>query len=140
MDMTQALRAGVPITTALLLLVITIAARKDPPRVAQPSVEPPFCELMTQDGPTVPAHDVPGADVYATLEKCLRDRRHPWHDGPTATVAQVRYWVEVEHDPAWFENGAWWLPLSGEGDARWPSGVYISVPLDGRDCRAAIVN
>jgi hypothetical protein len=81
---------------------------------------------------------MPGAEIWPLLEQCLKARGRWW--GADITVDQVRHWVLVERDPVWRENGAWWLPLSGEGDPQMPSGIYISVPVDGTPCGGAIVN
>jgi hypothetical protein len=84
-----------------------------------------------------------GVDIWPLLDKCL-------HEAPakswvhSVTVEQVRKYVEVEHDPYWYDgppnHGAWWLPLTGEGQEGMPSGQYISVPIDGAPCGGAIVN
>lgn len=151
-----ALRVGAPIIAAVALLAGTIVlahlmAPSPPIAFAAPpldqtvvcveqSAPPPIVDLADERVPleTPTATPTPGDDVYARLAACLRDAK-VW---PTVhvTVGQVRYWVEVEKDPAWRENGAWWLPLSGEGEEHMPSGVYISVPDTGTTCGGAIVN
>lgn len=104
--------------------------------VSAPVVDPePVPPILRLD----PPKPTPGPDVWARLEACLRSESvTTWvHD---VHVEDVRRYVEVEHDPVWRENGSWWLPLSGEGDERFPSGLYISVPDTGSTCGGAIVN
>jgi hypothetical protein len=140
----MALRASPPLKRALLLLVVggsiavAMHARHTSPPPPPPEPVEPICVLEAEPAEPPPPN-LPGPDVYALLDSCLRNARHPWGD-VRVDVSQVRYWVEVEHDPAWFESGSWWLPLSGEGEADSPSGIYISVPLSGASCGGALVN
>lgn len=102
------------------------------------------CEELEPPTPVPPPKPTPTADSYAALAACLKI----WHAdnrtgsiGPSmreadVTVEKVRHWVEVDGDPAWFDGGTWWFPLSGEGSAEMPSGVYGIVP----GCGMAIVN
>jgi len=140
-----ALRASPPLKRLLLLLVaggvaIAVHARRTPPP-APPLVEPEITCVEPMMPTEPPAPTLPGPDIYALLDACLRTGHHPWTD-MHVEVSLVRYWVEVEHDPAWFEtsSASWWLPLSGEGEAQSPSGVYISVPVSGAACGGALVN
>lgn len=139
-----ALRASPPLKRALLLLVVGagVAIALHPRPTPAPTPDPVELTCIETEAPYEPAvTPLPGPDVYALLDACLRTGHHPWGD-LHVDVSQVRYWVEVEHDPAWFEpgNASWWLPLSGEGEAQSPSGPYISVPISGASCGGALVN
>jgi hypothetical protein len=134
--MMLALRTGVPIT-ALLLLVVAVAARTDSPRIPPPITQPDsdvgFVECTMGRAPAA------GPEIYAKLDKCMRNDRRPWKGVSNATAAQVRHWVEVDKAGAWLENGSWWLPLSADGvHYRW--GPYAIVPVDGGDCRGWLFN
>jgi hypothetical protein len=86
-----------------------------------------------------PAPPPPPAPDWQGLERCLREDAYARERG--ITVAAVRRWVEVEHDPVWLDRGVWWFPLSGEGDAQMPSGLYVGVPLAATaPCAGAIMN
>jgi hypothetical protein len=81
----------------------------------------------------------PPAPDWQGLERCLREDAYARERG--TTVADVRRWVEVEHDPVWLDGGLWWFPLSGEGDRQMPSGLYVGVPLaETAPCAGAIMN
>jgi hypothetical protein len=96
-------------------------------------VEGPEPVVETTVEPAPPAPDWQG------LERCLRQDVYARERG--ITVADVRRWVEVEHDPVWLDRGLWWFPLSGEGDPQMPSGLYVGVPLaDTAPCAGAIMN
>src|SRR3954471_22692931 len=131
MDMTLALRVGVPIAMAFGLLVVVEAARWEPP---PPEADPDLegfswcCEC-----PQPP--EEPGPIVDDRLDSCLRAGRHPWKGLVDRRVDQVRYWIEIEHAAAWLEDGGWRLPMFSQGDR--PS-TYITVPLDGADCGAEL--
>jgi hypothetical protein len=132
---TIALRVSVPVVAAAALLAAVWLARS-------PEPEPP----LKTDTPDIvciepTAEPTPSADVYDKLAVCLEQwNAHRPVGAKAVSVADVRYWVEVEHDPVWLEGGSWWLPLSGEGDEHFPSGLYISVPLQGSVRGGAIVN
>jgi hypothetical protein len=154
-----ALRVGVPVAAGLLLVAGTLIVTNEPDR-PKPPVEPTIVCVMPEapidrEAPDVPpprafqitpvvapvAKPMPGPDVWAKLEVCLKDLDKVWGEKMAPiTVAQVRHWVEVEKDPVWFEKGFWWLPLSGEGEPSFPSGIYISVPLHSTTCGGAIIN
>lgn len=114
-----------------------------PPAVV---VEQPACTFIPSPEPPPPPppeppKPVPGGDAWSALETCLRQDPFASSSRPPVTVAHVRHWVEVEHDPVWFEKGQWWFPLSGEGDPQMPSGLYVAVPLEASaPCSGAIVN
>jgi hypothetical protein len=151
-----ALRVGAPLIAAAALLAGTLvlahpSARFAPPLMACNSPEPPpivdpkpIVNPMPVQQIDTPIVDVeaprptPSDDVYARLALCLKD--HKLGPDVRVTVEQVRHWVEVEKDPAWRANEAWWLPLSGEGEEHYPSGLYISVPDTGTACGGAIMN
>lgn len=117
------------------LLTALVARRSQSVPVAVPS-QPIRCEPAAEPSPP-PAPPTPGPDVYAALAECLRN----WPE-THVTVDDVRRFVEVEHDPTWFEApGTWWLPLSGEGEANYPSGIYATItPAGPSVCQYAIVN
>jgi hypothetical protein len=136
-----ALRVSPPFVGLVLLIAAGVYAlwshRARPP--VQPVDPEIICvEPVAQPDPP-PEKPMPGDDVYTRLQACF-DKPQQFVKDMHVTVAQVRYWVEVEHDPVWRENGAWWLPLSGEGEPTFPSGIYISVPDIGPTCGGAIVN
>ena len=132
-----ATRVGVPVVAMAVLIAagLLLYRRHHVAHVQAPPPPPeePECVLRAE-----PARPVPGPDIYQLLDKCLRAHQ-PWHDAHV-TVDQIRTYVEIEHDPVWLEDGAWWMPMSGEGKAQAPSGLYISVPLDGSPCGGAIIN
>lgn len=84
-----------------------------------------------------PPKPTPGPDVWPRLEACLRTTGWVQRN---VTVEDVRRYVEVEHDPVWLEGDSWWLPLSGEGEQNYPSGLYIAVSMHTTACGGAIVN
>jgi len=99
------------------------------------------CVYELPPEPPRPPKLVPPSDAWSQLERCLREDPYASQARPPVTVADVRRWVEVEHDPVWFDTGRWWFPLSGEGDPQMPSGLYVSVPLEASaPCGGAIVN
>ena len=133
-----ALRVGVPVTAGVVLLVAAwLLHRPDAPK-------PKVVDVPTDPemGCVLPAAEpMPANDDYGKLAACLEKWNANRQVGMKAvTVDDVRYWVEVEHDPVWLEKSAWWFPLSGEGEMNYPSGLYISVPIDGGACGGAIVN
>jgi hypothetical protein len=133
-----ALRVGVPVTAGVVLLVAAWLLRT--PAAPKPKlVEPPSDHEI---GCVLPAAaPMPTSDDYGKLAACLETWNATRQVGMNAvSVADVKHWVEDEHDPVWLEKGAWWFPLSGEGEEHYPSGLYISVPLDGSACGGAIVN
>jgi hypothetical protein len=116
-------------------------ARPKPPAASSEPAPPeaPASSVSPLSFPRLrPERPLPEPDVWRLLDACLRSPTRWWT--ATVTVEDVRRYVEVEHDPVWLEANAWWLPLSGEGDPDYPSGLYISVPLDGSACGGAIVN
>ena len=136
MDMSLAVRAGVPLTAALLLLLAWSRSSPSAKTTAPPLADEVTCNADDRPPPPPPP---PTDDVFALLDACLR-RESVKQTRLVVTVAQVRRWVEVEHHQAWFDDNAWWLPLSSEGDAHYESGAYAVVPFDGSACRVAIVN
>lgn len=107
--------------------------------VCQYPAQPPGPE--PEPLPPPPARPIPADSDYDGLARCLEALRADETLGPSlreadVTVAKVRYWVEVEGDPAWQESAGWAFPLSDEGDSQMPSGLYVSVP----SCGAMIVN
>lgn len=119
-----------------------------PPRPAAipPPVDDLACVSAPEPGPPgpiappEPSKAKPGPETWTALERCLADGVNFGSPNMArVTVAQVRGWI-AEGDPVWLESGRWWLPLSGEGLRDMPSGLYISVPLDGAPCGGAIVN
>ncbi|HUQ01578.1 MAG TPA: hypothetical protein VM261_03745 [Kofleriaceae bacterium] len=101
-------------------------------------VYPP--EPVAQARVTLPDPPAPAA-AWGGLERCLREDPFASASRPPVTVADVRRWVEVEHDPVWFHENQWWFPLSGEGDPQMPSGLYVAVPLEASaPCGGAIIN
>jgi hypothetical protein len=141
-----ALYASAPVLAAVILLVATLATRRDAP--PPPPVQPEITCVMPEASSHAAALQMyqadhspkPAPDIYAKLEKCLQELKPLWGTDITVTVDEIRYWVEIERDPMWLENGSWWLPLSGEGQPDFPSGIYISVPIHGGACGGAIVN
>ena len=118
-----------------------------PPPASAPAPAAPIEAPVTQTpaelrGSVADEKPLPGDDIWPLLERCMKDKARWWR--VEITVEQVRHWVLVERDPVWYEgpprHGAWWLPLSGEGEAQMPSGLYVSVPVDGAPCGGAIVN
>jgi hypothetical protein len=96
-----------------------------------------------------PARPETTPEVWRLLDQCLRSARLKGYVPPDLTVADIRRFVEVEHDPIWIERAdrsrtqreMLWLPLTSEGNEQSPSGRYIAVPLDGSDdCDGALVN
>jgi len=137
-----ALRVGVPVTAGVVLLLAAwLLHRPDAPtpKVVDPLSDPQT--VVCAATPTEWAKPMPASDDYDRLAACLEKwnatRAVGWQ---AVTVADVRQWVEIEHDPVWLENGSWWFPMSGEGDEQSPSGLYISVPLAGTQCGGAIIN
>jgi hypothetical protein len=132
-----ALRVGVPVVAAGLLLVagyLLSPRSHTPPPAKDPEI---VCRLPIAE----PPKPTPSDDTYVDLAACLENWNANRQVGMRAvSVDDVRYWVEVEHDPVWLEGGSWWLPMSGEGEANYPSGLYISVPQHGTVCGGAIVN
>lgn len=135
-----ALRVSVPVVAGAALLIVgclgwsmrSPQARLYPPKANHNDV------IVCAEPPAEPT---PDTGAYDTLAICLEQWNANRPVGMKAvTLADVRYWVEVEHDPIWLEGGSWWLPLSGEGDEHFPSGLYITVPLHGSVCGGAIVN
>lgn len=109
--------------------------RRRTPQVPGPTVVEHVCTYEPAPEPT--RQELP----WDGLERCLREAPFASATWQPPTVADVRRWVEVEHDPVWNENGTWWFPLSGEGDPQMPSGLYVGVPPDGtRPCPGSIVN
>jgi hypothetical protein len=110
-------------------------------RTPPPPPGPNVCVYPAE--PTIPPRPEPPAPSprWDGLERCLREDPFASAARPPVTVADVRRWVEVEHDPVWLSEGYWWFPLSGEGDPQMPSGLYVAVPLEASaPCRGAIVN
>ena len=89
--------------------------------------------------PPPPPEPEPSAETWDLLERCLG--AHP--EGPphraAITVAEIRGWIALPR-AVWFYEGAWWFPLSDEGTEEMPSGLYLSVPVDGSACGGAIIN
>lgn len=118
-------------------LLTALVARPSPVHVTvvtQPSACAP---APSEVAPAPPAPPTPGPEVYAALADCLRN----WPE-THVTVDDIRRFVEVEHDPTWREEpGTWWLPLSGEGQPDYPSGLYAAItPAGPSVCQYAIVN
>ena len=105
------------------------------PRTPHPAPPPPGPVVVETVVEPLP----PPAPDWAGLERCLREDEYARERG--ITVDDVRRWVEVEHDPVWLDRGLWWFPLSGEGDAQMPSGLYVGVPRSATTpCAGAIMN
>lgn len=120
-------------------------ARRPPARAVAPD-DPPILCALPDGGPPAPPEAPgpspaqPGPDTWTALETCLARGVNFGRPGPApVTVTQIRGWI-AEGDPVWFEGGRWWLPMSGEGMRDMPSGLYVSVPVDGGACGGAIVN
>lgn len=135
----------VPLALGLVVgAVLWFAAARN--RTPQPPAVVEVEHSCTYDIPPDPVPPppplAPPRDAWSQLERCLREGPFSMEKGlRIVTVADVRHWVEVEHDPVWFEGGKWWLPLSGEGDPQMPSGLYLAVPLEASaPCGGAIVN
>jgi hypothetical protein len=130
---------------ALVVLVAAAGAaaaihhdRARPPAPAlDAGVEKPQAAAPAPAAVTEPAPPSPDAGVWRRLARCLGP---PDQARGHVTADQVRRWVEIDHLPAWTEGASWWLPMSGEGTPRFPSGLYAIVPADDAPCGVAIVN
>jgi hypothetical protein len=141
------------LAAAALAALLTRRAPSAPPAPPPPGPDELVCE-RTEPLPPPPPPPAP----YDLIDACLRFLRTT--DGPGAigpylrdeqvTIATIRRWIEVDGDPAWREDDShfgavFWFPLSGEGDAQMPSGLYGGVVLGdplrfpGR-CPLAIMN
>jgi hypothetical protein len=129
----------VPAVVGLLVGIAFWRAERPRPRAAG---SPPLytCrEPVATPSPPEPPPS-PRATMWPALERCLAEQADTGAGRPRVTVADVRRWVEVEHDPMWLEGNVWWVPMSGEGEAQMPSGYYVGVPMDDSPCRGAIMN
>lgn len=138
-----ALRVGVPVVAAAVLLAAAWLAHRPHTRSAPPNTPTDDFVCIEATADPVVEKPSPSSDIYGYLGACLKAPKwqsREWGGPIKATVADIRYWVEVERDPVWLENGSWWLPLSNEGEPDAPSGMYISVPIHGGDCGGALVN
>ncbi|MBZ0235700.1 MAG: hypothetical protein K8M05_25455 [Deltaproteobacteria bacterium] len=138
-------RLAILLPLAVGLVVGAILWRAGDRRCPAPPPGPTVIEhhYAYEPAPPPPPPPMPSADAWAGLERCLREDPHLASLRPPITVADVRHWVEVEHDPTWVEGGVWWLPMSGEGERQMPSGYYVGVPPAATataPCGGAIIN
>ena len=132
-----ALRVGVPVVAAGAVLLVAAWLARSPAAHAPPPPPAPPQEI----GCILPQADRVQVETYDKLAICLDQWNANRPVGAKAvSVADVRHWVEVERDPIWLDKQMWWLPLSGEGDEHFASGIYMGVPTDGTVCNFSIVN
>ncbi len=139
-------RSRIVVLAVVVAAVIAagVAGRARSPLPPPVGPEQLVCEEHPVDPPPPPPKRQPTAAEYDALAACMAT----WRADPSptslarylrderVTASTIRSWIEVDGDPAWFDGGAWWYPLSPEGSAEMPSGAYGIVP----GCSLAIVN
>ncbi len=141
-----ALRARAPIAVAAVAVVGTLGIVPDGwlDTTRAPAVAPDVAGVSVGDPVDVQAvidrnpRVLPGPDIYALLERCIRAPSQGTFLLNTV-ASQVRRWVEIDGAPAWVRDGAWWLPLQSPDSDGHGLGAYVLVPIDGSRCRGALL-